>query len=102
MQVTRVGFSSYKSALSNQPFLVGLFTQCNAHCLEVGVDPAWVDDTGLYLSIPWFPRIGGLGVHKDSHEVVELLHWFTSLRNMPLGGARDALRPTGTEDSTSG
>ena len=31
-------------------------------------------------------HVGGFGVLMDRHEVVELLHWFTSVRNMPLRG----------------
>ena len=74
---------------------------------------AWVDDTDLYIWIPFFRigglgvvvwmsvlitgdstteactcgpvfRIGGLSVPMGSHQVVELLHWFTSVRNLPL------------------
>ena len=41
-----------------------------------------LDDRGLYV---WFLcfRVGGLGVRMDSCEAGELLHWFTSGRNVP-------------------
>ena len=38
-----------------------LFPKYHAHRLDTGADHAWIDDTDLYIWIPFF-RIGGLGV----------------------------------------
>ena len=37
------------------------FPKYNAHRLDTGADHVWIDDTDLYIWIPFF-RIGGLGV----------------------------------------
>ena len=78
VQVTRTFFflQNSVSALSNQPFPVDLFTKCNAHCLEVGVDHAWVDDIGLYVSIPCFRALEGLA---RTWKVTRLLSCITGL-----------------------
>ena len=42
-------------------FAVGFSTKCSDHGLDAGADHGWIDDTDLYIWIPFF-RIGGLGV----------------------------------------
>ena len=89
IRVSTIRGGFFQQASVNIPFAVDFSTKCSDHGLNVGPDHAWGCRHRLVRVDP-VSRVGRLGVLMDRHEVVELLHWFTSVRNMPLHTHRPA------------